>query len=100
MSLCASAVARSAAGWRHRNCTDGASTSVLRTSPSKDDDFAAVVADWLRRGLVHEWTDTFDVFGRDGRTTTSGPMRFATRDGLRSLARDLHGEVTSRGRGT
>ena len=61
---------------------------------AKDDEFGAVVADWLRRGLVHEWTDTFDVFGRDGRTTTSGPMRFATRDGLRSLARDLHGEVT------
>ena len=60
---------------------------------AKDDDFAAVVEDWLRRGLVHEWTDTFDAFGRDGRTTTSGPMRFATRDGLRSLARDLHDEV-------
>ncbi len=60
----------------------------------KDDGFAAVVSDWRRRGLVREWTDTFDVFAGDTRTTTSGPMRFATRDGLRSLARDLHGEVS------
>ncbi len=61
---------------------------------AKDDEFVTVVADWLRRGLVHEWTDTFEVLGRDGRSTTSGPMRFGTPDGLRSLARDLHGEVT------
>ena len=61
---------------------------------AKDDEFVAVVADWFRRGLVREWTDTFEVFGRGGRTTTSGPMRFATQNGLRSLARDLHGKVT------
>lgn len=60
---------------------------------AKDDAFAAVVDGWTDRGLAHEWTDTFTVFGADGRTTTSGPMRYATPHGLRSLARDLHGEV-------
>lgn len=60
----------------------------------QDDAFGAVVDHWLRRDLVREWTDTLDVFGGDGHTTTSGAMRFAARDGLRSLARDLHGEVT------
>jgi renalase len=60
----------------------------------QDDDFRGVVADWQRRGLVRKWTDTLEVFGADGHTSTRGPMRFATRDGLRSLARDLHGEVT------
>ena len=60
---------------------------------AKDEGFETVVADWRARGLVHDWTDTFDVFDASGRTTTSGPMRYATRDGLRSLARDLHGAV-------
>ena len=52
---------------------------------AKDEGFETVVADWRARGLVHDWTDTFDVFDAGGRTTTSGPMRYATRDGLRSL---------------
>jgi hypothetical protein len=60
---------------------------------AKDDGFGAVVADWQRRGLVREWTDTFAVFDRDGASTRSGPTRYATGQGLRSLARDLHGEV-------
>lgn len=59
----------------------------------QDAEFGAIVADWQRRGLVHEWTDTLEVFAPAERTTTTGPMRFATRRGLRSLARDLHGEV-------
>ena len=61
---------------------------------AKDAGFAAIVEEWQRRGLVHEWTDTFTVFGRDGRSTRSGPARYATTQGLRSLARDLHDEVT------
>jgi len=60
----------------------------------QDDEFGAVVADWQRRDLVREWTDTFEVFGRDRRTSTRGPTRFATRAGLRSLAVDLHDDVT------
>ncbi|MEO9138719.1 MAG: FAD-dependent oxidoreductase [Jatrophihabitans sp.] len=55
----------------------------------KDEDFGRVVADWTARGLVRRWTDTFTVLGPDGRSTTSGPVRYAARDGLRSLVRDL-----------
>lgn len=60
---------------------------------AKDGAFVAVVTDWRDRGLVRDWTDTFTVFGRDGRTSTSGPVRYAAPKGLRSLARDLHTEV-------
>ncbi|SHG74322.1 hypothetical protein SAMN05443575_2675 [Jatrophihabitans endophyticus] len=56
---------------------------------AKDDGFAALVADWVARGLAREWTDTFTVLGDDGRSTTSGPMRYAAPDGLRSLVRDV-----------
>lgn len=60
----------------------------------QDDEFGAVVAGWRRRELVREWTDTFDVIGAEDRTRTTGPMRYATRGGLRSLARDLHAQVS------
>ena len=53
----------------------------------KDPAFATLVDEWQLQGLVREWTDTFDVFSADGRGQTSGPMRYATRDGLRSLVR-------------
>lgn len=53
----------------------------------KEPDFRTVVDDWTSRGLVREWTDTFDVFSADGRKSTSGPMRYATPGGLRSLVR-------------
>ncbi len=44
---------------------------------AKDAAFRAVVDDWQRRGLVHEWTDTFAAYGRDGRSTQvrPGPVR-------------------------
>lgn len=52
--------------------------------------FAAVVGDWLERGLVRPWTDTFSVVGPEGfRERTSGPMRYGTPAGTRSLAADL-----------
>ncbi|MCW2677222.1 MAG: NAD/FAD-dependent oxidoreductase [Modestobacter sp.] len=52
--------------------------------------FAPVVADWVRRGLAREWTDTFAVAGPDGVTgSTTGPVRYGTPDGLRSLVVDL-----------
>lgn len=61
----------------------------------KDEGFGAVVVDWTTRGLVRNWTDTFAVLGPDGRSTTSGAVRYAARDGLRSLVRDLlPGEVS------
>ncbi|MBO0679415.1 NAD(P)-binding protein [Mycolicibacterium sp. S2-37] len=55
----------------------------------KDQSFAAVVDDWVSRRLVHPWTDTFDVLSPGGRDATTGPVRFATQSGLRSLVRDL-----------
>ena len=58
-----------------------------------DDGFGAVVSGWEAAGLARPWTDTFDVFAPDGHSTKTGPTRWATPNGLRSLARDLHGEV-------
>jgi predicted NAD/FAD-dependent oxidoreductase len=52
--------------------------------------FAPVVADWVDRGLARPWTDTFAVAGPDGiERTTSGPVRFGTTGGLRTLVADL-----------
>jgi renalase len=54
-----------------------------------DPAFAAVAADWQRRGLAREWTDTFAVLGDPDKSSTSGPMRWAAPRGLRSLVEDL-----------
>lgn len=55
-----------------------------------DTAFGAVVRDWLARGLAREWTDTFSVAGPDGITEVkSGPIRYASPTGLRSLVADL-----------
>src|SRR3954451_11686014 len=54
---------------------------------AKEPEFAALVDGWANRGLVREWTDTLDVFSADGHSRASGPMRYAARDGLRSLVR-------------
>jgi hypothetical protein len=59
-----------------------------------DESFAAVVDGWRSRALVRPWTDTLDAVGGDGRSSKRGPVRYAATEGLRSLARDLHGEVT------
>ena len=53
----------------------------------KEPDFVAVVERWAAQGLVRVWTDTFDVFSADGHDRTSGPVRYAAPDGLRSLVR-------------
>ncbi|SDF28768.1 hypothetical protein SAMN05660662_1727 [Blastococcus aurantiacus] len=59
--------------------------------------FADVVADWVDRGLVRPWTDTFAVVGQDGfRERKSGPQRFGTPGGSRSLAADLASSLTVR----
>jgi predicted NAD/FAD-dependent oxidoreductase len=52
--------------------------------------FAAVVADWLARGLARPWTDTFAVAGPGGlEESKPGPLRYAAPAGLRSLVADL-----------
>ncbi|MDQ2758020.1 MAG: NAD(P)-binding protein [Actinomycetota bacterium] len=56
----------------------------------KDDGFAAQVARWEERGLARPWTDTFAVLSSGSEPTSkSGPTRWATPGGLRSLVRDL-----------
>lgn len=53
----------------------------------KEPEFTPIVDAWTADGLAREWTDTFDVFSADGHRRTSGPMRYAAPDGLRSLVR-------------
>lgn len=53
-------------------------------------EFLELVTNWRDRGLVRPWTDTFLTAEPDGLTgATSGPLRWATRGGLRSLVEDL-----------
>lgn len=54
-----------------------------------DPDFADVVERWRASGLAREWTDTFDAYGPDGRTSRPGPTRWAAPRGLRSLVEEL-----------
>lgn len=54
-----------------------------------DPEFSAVVSRWVQAGLARPWTDTFDVFSADGRSTTTGPLRYAAPNGLRALVRDV-----------
>jgi predicted NAD/FAD-dependent oxidoreductase len=64
---------------------------------SEGSPFADVVADWVDRGLAHPWTDTFAVVGPEGfREWKSGPQRFGTPGGSRSLAADLATGLTVR----
>lgn len=55
-----------------------------------DPDFERVVAGWERRGLAHQWTDTFTVLSAtEPPRSTSGPMRWGASGALRSLVEDL-----------
>ncbi len=55
-----------------------------------DPGFAAVVADWERRGLARQWTDTFRTATPAGLgDPKSGPVRWGAPGGLRALAEDL-----------
>ncbi|MCV7225556.1 NAD(P)/FAD-dependent oxidoreductase [Mycolicibacterium komossense] len=56
---------------------------------AKDPEFVAIVDNWSVRGLVRGWTDTIEVFSADGHSQTTGPLRYATPGGLRSLVADL-----------
>ncbi|GAB7067066.1 NAD(P)-binding protein [Mycobacterium hodleri] len=54
---------------------------------AKEPEFVAAVERWSAQKLVRDWTDTLDVYSADGHRQTSGPMRYAAPDGLRSLVR-------------
>lgn len=54
-----------------------------------DPEFAAVVEGWRSAGLARPWTSELTVFGAEGRSSKSGPLRWATPRGLRSLVTDL-----------
>ena len=56
---------------------------------ASDPAFRAVVDDWSARGLAREWTDTFCALGPDGAEVKTGPTRWGTPRGLRSLVEDL-----------
>lgn len=60
----------------------------------RDTGFKEVVGGWADAGLARRWTDTFDVLSPDAeRRQSSGPMRWATPGGLRSLVRNLLTDV-------
>ena len=57
---------------------------------ARDEGFVSVVDGWQARGLARPWTDTFAVVATGAEPdSTTGPMRWSTPDGLRSLVRDL-----------
>ena len=61
-----------------------------------DPGFGRVVGDWIDRGVVRPWTDTFHL--ADGTSilgTKTGPMRYAAPRGLRSIVEDLATELPS-----
>lgn len=61
-----------------------------------DPGFAAVVDDWLERGVARRWTDTFHLADAGGlRGTKTGPWRYAAPRGLRSLVEDLAAQLPS-----
>lgn len=62
----------------------------------RDSEFSEIVTRWESAGLARRWTDTFGVLspGVDPDRTT-GPVRWATPNGLRSLVRDLLVDIPS-----
>jgi predicted NAD/FAD-dependent oxidoreductase len=64
---------------------------------ARDEGFRRVVADWQRRGLVRPWTDAFHVAGPERlQERKTGPLRYGTPGGLRSLVADLLQDVDVR----
>jgi len=56
----------------------------------RDDEFAAVVEGWRRRGLAVPWTDTLASRDADGSwSSRTGPQRWCAPGGLRALVADL-----------
>ncbi len=61
-----------------------------------DPGFGRMVGDWIDRGLVRPWTDTFHLADGTGVLgTKTGPMRYAAARGLRSLVEDIATELPS-----
>ncbi|MGA9870002.1 MAG: NAD(P)-binding protein [Rhodococcus sp. (in: high G+C Gram-positive bacteria)] len=62
----------------------------------RDPEFEALVARWEAAELTRPWTDTFGVLspGSDP-GTSSGPMRWSTPGGLRSLVREMLHDMPS-----
>lgn len=56
---------------------------------ARDPEFTEVVRRWQDAGLAREWTRELAVLGDGGRTTSSGPVRFAAPGGLRGLVAAL-----------
>jgi len=59
-------------------------------------EFAAVAADWQRRGLAQPWTDTVAVHSPEGSHNSRGPWRWRCPSGLRQLVADLAGGLDVR----
>jgi len=58
--------------------------------------FGELVGDWIDRGLVRPWTDTFHIADGAGVLgTKSGPLRYAAPRGLRTLVEDLATQLPS-----
>ncbi|WP_415976437.1 NAD(P)/FAD-dependent oxidoreductase [Rhodococcus sp. 077-4] len=56
----------------------------------RDQEFSTVVADWESHGLARQWANTFGILKPDtAPCTTTGPVRWATPNGLRSLVRNM-----------
>lgn len=56
----------------------------------RDQEFATVVADWESGGLARQWANTFGILKPETvPCTTTGPVRWATPNGLRSLVRNM-----------
>lgn len=57
---------------------------------ASDGQFTALVQDWADRGLARPWTDMFAVSDGTGlQRHSTGPMRYGSAAGLRSLVEDL-----------
>ncbi|RYJ05781.1 MAG: FAD-dependent oxidoreductase, partial [Actinomycetales bacterium] len=67
-----------------------------------DPRFAAVVDDWKDRDLARPWTSSFTVLDAgQAPGSTSGPVRWGTPGGIRTLAEDLaHGVLVEQGQVT
>ncbi|MDV6231739.1 MULTISPECIES: NAD(P)/FAD-dependent oxidoreductase [Rhodococcus] len=56
----------------------------------RDQEFSTVVADWESAGLARQWANTFGILKpATAPCTTTGPVRWATPNGLRSLVRNM-----------
>ena len=60
----------------------------------RDNEFETLVRQWQDAGLAREWTSTFGIVeaGQECRLT-SGPMRWSTGTGLRSLIRTMLADI-------